>query len=83
MTDINIPFSEEEISYAPEALKLITMMFEDARHVLEFHDAYNKAEVLAQLDTIVSLLEPALMAGGAIIQGTIEINEMTKDPSMQ
>ena len=45
MTDINIPFSEEEISYAPEALKL--------------------------------------MAGGAIIQGTIEINEMTKDPSMQ
>ena len=83
MTDINIPFSEEEISYAPEALKLVAMMFEDARHVLEFPDAYNKAEVLAQLDTIVSLLEPALMAGGAIIQGTIEINEMTKDPSMQ
>jgi len=81
MTDINIPFSEEEIAAAPEALKLINNMFDGAKHMIEFPDAYNKAEVLGKLDEITTLLSYALNAGGAIIEGTLEIHEMTKDPS--
>ena len=81
MTDINIPFSEEEIAAAPEAFKLINNMFDGAKHMIEFPDAYNKAEVLGQLDEIVSLMSDALTAGAQIIEGTLEIHQMTKDPS--
>ena len=81
MTDISIPFDEEEISYAPEALKIITSMFDNAKHMIEFPDAYDKAEVLDQLDDIVSLMSDVFTAGAQIIEGTLEIHEMTKDPS--
>lgn len=81
MTDINIPFSEEEIAAAPEALEFINNMFDGAKHMIEFPDAYSKAEVLGKLDEITNLMTLALNAGGAIIEGTIEIHEMTKDPS--
>ena len=81
MTDISIPFDEEEISNAPEALKIIASMFDNAKHMIEFPDAYDKAEVLDQLDDIVSLMSVALAVGTHIIEGTLEIHEMTKDPS--
>lgn len=81
MTDINLSFDDEQIEGIPEGLDILTRFLEDAQHVLDYPDAYNKAEVLSKLEFFVEFLSESLKEAAPIMEGTYEIHQMTKDPN--
>lgn len=79
MTSIN--FTDEEIEGYEAAKEFISNIFDNARHIIAYPDAYNKAEVLGTLEVIVTLMSEAMSAGDTVIQGSIEIDRMTSPPT--
>jgi hypothetical protein len=79
--DINVPVNDEDIDNIPEGLDYFNRMLEDAQHILDHPDAYNKAEVLSKLEDFVYILAESLKVAAPIMEGTYEIHQMTKDPN--
>lgn len=81
MTDIAVPVTDEDIDLIPEGLEFFDRMIEDAQHMLDCPDAYNKAEVLSKLEDFVYIISESLKVAAPIMEGTYEIHQMTKDPN--
>lgn len=81
MSDINIPFSEEEIEETRDAVELINAMIQSAKTIVNDPDSYTKEELVEIVSPLLDIIELMVLGGQQVIEASVEIHHMTQDPS--
>lgn len=79
MAEAHLHLDDEDLEYQVIGNQILNELVRDARRVCD-SDSSTKEEVVAQLSSFLDLFESILEAGNAWVQGSVEINEITKAP---
>ena len=82
MAEANITFTDEEMKLAHESFADVQKMIE-ANRSLNASPFSSKEEVAARFNQFLEFFEQAFIAGSMLVDGSIEINELTESPDSE